>query len=547
MIHQFLLPIAIGVLLFVFIWWLSRLRTLRRASTTDFNAQEFELLPQLFPVIGILATFIGVALGFKDFDMGNVEKSLPALITGLKSAFWASAVGILFLIVSSWLLTRYQRKYNYQKASDETLELRQTNALLQELMQHLTAARPNKSTSEGGLTELRQVNESLQTITQHLADDRAAKNLTQELLIFRKSYSENVLNQATTQKEHLWILEALRSDFQHLFPEIKTILTEIAERQKAQQQQLTDQMGRLQVRLETGFSALKKTGEETAHKLQVLSTKIAAPGTEMLEKVLEGMKSAMQDLMKDMRDVFSENLRREMTALSQSISGSMDALQQFPDQVNKMAAGLELAVSGAGKEISTFTGLMAQVQGAQKALSEREAELAARQEQVLSQAGRILSQMATFKEAVSGAWENIDAIKDAMSTSAKGLERSVEVIEAGIIQMQLANEETNQSAQKSIAQQEAVLKALQNAVDTTLKMPENFVLQFRVINDGLKGIFTQIDSGLKSYQKEVRESINNYLDKFTHALSSANGELGENVRELRESNEQLVGVIRRAK
>ncbi len=46
-------------------------------------------------VLGILGTFIGIALGLKDFDTNNIEQSVPPLLAGLKTAFLTSIFGIL--------------------------------------------------------------------------------------------------------------------------------------------------------------------------------------------------------------------------------------------------------------------------------------------------------------------------------------------------------------------------------------------------------------------------------------------------------------------
>ena len=43
---------------------------------------------------GIFFTFLGIAFGLAEFDTANVEKSIPSLLSGLKTAFWASVVGV---------------------------------------------------------------------------------------------------------------------------------------------------------------------------------------------------------------------------------------------------------------------------------------------------------------------------------------------------------------------------------------------------------------------------------------------------------------------
>ena len=59
-----------------------------------YSARVVELGPTILTTLGIFGTFLGVALGLSHFDTGNVQASVPALLTGLKTAFWASVFGV---------------------------------------------------------------------------------------------------------------------------------------------------------------------------------------------------------------------------------------------------------------------------------------------------------------------------------------------------------------------------------------------------------------------------------------------------------------------
>lgn len=50
--------------------------------------------PTILTTTGIFATFLGIALGLADFDANNIQASVPELLVGLKTAFWASVVGV---------------------------------------------------------------------------------------------------------------------------------------------------------------------------------------------------------------------------------------------------------------------------------------------------------------------------------------------------------------------------------------------------------------------------------------------------------------------
>ena len=55
--------------------------------------------PSILIILGVLGTFIGIFIGLLDFDVENLENSVPQLLDGLKIAFATSVVGILFSIL----------------------------------------------------------------------------------------------------------------------------------------------------------------------------------------------------------------------------------------------------------------------------------------------------------------------------------------------------------------------------------------------------------------------------------------------------------------
>ena len=51
--------------------------------------------------LGVLGTFIGIAMGLYHFDVTNIKDSMPYLLNGLKTAFITSGVGIFFSVIIS--------------------------------------------------------------------------------------------------------------------------------------------------------------------------------------------------------------------------------------------------------------------------------------------------------------------------------------------------------------------------------------------------------------------------------------------------------------
>src|SRR5258708_17111300 len=69
----------------IFVFWL--------LFNIFYNEKAVSFGPTILTTLGIFATFLGIAFGLSEFDANNIQASVPALLGGLKTAFWASVAG----------------------------------------------------------------------------------------------------------------------------------------------------------------------------------------------------------------------------------------------------------------------------------------------------------------------------------------------------------------------------------------------------------------------------------------------------------------------
>jgi DNA anti-recombination protein RmuC len=61
---------------------------------TRWDRQSVAIGPTILTTLGIFFCFLGIAIGLLNFDANDVKGSLPALLQGIRTAFWASVWGI---------------------------------------------------------------------------------------------------------------------------------------------------------------------------------------------------------------------------------------------------------------------------------------------------------------------------------------------------------------------------------------------------------------------------------------------------------------------
>lgn len=69
------------------------------SSTFVTRKKWIDQLPSIISTLGVLGTFLGITKGLFSFDTTNLDRSIPLLLEGLKTAFFTSLLGMLGSLV----------------------------------------------------------------------------------------------------------------------------------------------------------------------------------------------------------------------------------------------------------------------------------------------------------------------------------------------------------------------------------------------------------------------------------------------------------------
>lgn len=106
--------------------------------------------PEVLTTVGIFGCFVGIALALLHFDSADLTNSVPALLDGVKTAFWASVTGVGGALVIRW------RHYTHKAPIPQSGELAKA-ASLDDVVVSLAALRTGLVGREEGtlLTQMK--------------------------------------------------------------------------------------------------------------------------------------------------------------------------------------------------------------------------------------------------------------------------------------------------------------------------------------------------------------------------------------------------------
>ncbi|RLA66801.1 MAG: hypothetical protein DRQ78_03565 [Epsilonproteobacteria bacterium] len=81
------------------------------------NDNFARVAPSVFPMLGILGTFIAIALSMPDFtvkDLGSLDREISILLSGIGTAFYASIYGIMLSLIWTYFEKRGTAKVDKQ-------------------------------------------------------------------------------------------------------------------------------------------------------------------------------------------------------------------------------------------------------------------------------------------------------------------------------------------------------------------------------------------------------------------------------------------------
>jgi methyl-accepting chemotaxis protein len=499
--------LGITIILIVAIW--AALYIKNRTKENN-NEHLFDFIPHLFPTLGILFTFLGIAIGLWKFDSTAIDKSIPELMNGLKTAFLVSIFGVALLVIFSFWTNIKRKKLEEGYISDETKAINKLTEVLIELKNDFYAKDENGNVIKPGnlirdiYEESRKQSNSLQTFTTDLASTISFG-------------FEQILNNPS----------------EGVVAELRLVKSEI----------------------------------------ENLGNKLKDPATDMTQNIVKELQESMGKMIEEFKTSMSGDTKNEMERLASLLGQAGGSLTDFPtklqvmtDNLNENFRGLQDVV----KQISQQTlsqseqstnEMRKQVEEMSEILKNKVGDLQAGQETLLTKQSQNLQVSDSLLSAFNKSIEKMNGLSSGVTETINKLNQAQSELERVISTFRNISQDVNASSSKFgesqltfskysnefLQNNSNTIEEIQKSLTTAKEVSTDYARKFEIIEKGLQQIFAQIKDGLEQYQNAVRNNLQTILGEYTKSLTKSAESLASATELQSESIKDLAEEINRLK
>jgi hypothetical protein len=477
--------------------------------------------------LGILGTFVGLTYGIADSNFETTEaikNSINNLLSGMGTAFVSSIWGMGLSLIFTNIFKIWQSNLT-RSIQNICLELDSKNKIKQQELEKVQQENQRKIINE-------LFNEYL------VADTDEGKQLPKN--IFRQLLEESVKQTAS--------LQTFSDD---LGESIELAMEKLVEDNSQQISKLIEE------KLVPVLEDLKAIKQDS--------------GTQVIEGVVLRLADSMKAMMDDFKQTIAGDTKQEMESLIERLTTVSESLVGIPETMTnitlQVAETIEALKETVVKNIEqsknealelnkqnreTFTSATTEYKSTVEDIQTHMELLLSTQKDNINQVSDITDEIkATLKEN-----SQVNQQFDSMIQKSKIVAQLIESISNKFENNSTALTQTSSNLKATITtfgnsidnyvdRNENLLNHQEKTLQKTKDVAEIYGKRFETIESGLSGIFDQIQTGLKDYQKTTASNLNQYLTEFSTTLTAAHQGLENNVSGLNDITEELTDQIER--
>jgi hypothetical protein len=505
-----IVEIFIAIALLSYLIYSIYILNLTRKNYDKVNLNDLDLIPSMFTTIGILGTFGGIAYGLWFFNPEDIEKSIPTLLKGLKSAFFASIAGIALSIIFSKRISHVKNKNEKGILSDETIAINK-------LIESIDELRNDFSTSDENGNAIKVGNLFRDIYNESTKQSNALQSFSADLALTISAGFEEILNNPS----------------EGVVAELKLVKTEI----------------------------------------ENLGNKLNDPATDMTQNIVKELQESMGKMIEEFKTSMSGDAKNEMENMAKLLGQAGNSLNDFPlklqqmtDNLNENFRGLQEIVNQISQQTlsqseDSTNAMKKQVEEMSEILKSKVGDLQTGQQSLLTEQSKNLQVSEGLLNVFNLSISSMSSVTNEVTKSVSKLNETQKELDKLSTSFRIMTDNINSSSSKFGESQltfsrysneflnnnSNTINEIKSSLVTAKDVSADYAQKFEIIEKGLEGIFSQIQIGLEQYKSTVGNNLDTILGEYTQSLTKATESLASATELQSESIKDLEDEIKRLK
>lgn len=509
---------ALSLAVMIILGWSIYQRSFNKKLLED-PTQEFDE-PQAIASLGVLFTFIGISFSLLRFDSGDIEASVPALLGGMRTAFFTSVIGMCWSMGMKYYQNMKEKEYYQQQTKIDN------DATIGNLIAYLKEKDNLAKEKEKSLSNYRaNMLAATQEINKSLVGDKDSSVITQVQLIKSKVSDGFEKSQEQSKQQHDEMIQEFR-DFAKTMAEnnSKAFIEALNQTIHDFNEKIQEQFGENFKQLNIAVGKLLQWQEEYKNTIVEVTNnqKVIFEGIEAAKKSLESMAGHGDSIQKSAKELGNilVTLDKYQVELQQGLADLKEIGEQAKAMVPQVKVLSDETQNGIKETSETAIGRVKEVHEASdkelvattKAIRERFNEVYVE----MVNSGRQVE--ATTKEALEAVKASSTSIENLSSKSVKTVNKQMEDISNAL--NQTVGEMLKVVSKYQDEMSNASSKAIETIKGASDKLQNSALQVTQKVSDNLVKISEENNEELKRQQQNMAENFEHAMSKAIYAMGN---------------------------
>ena len=506
-------------------------------NALSINRKRMSSASGILVALGLLGTFLGLTLGILSFNTDSseaIQNSIQSLLSGMSTAFATSLVGMCASCIFIW--KEKQRTNAFSKQVNRICSVLNKKYYISD--NEFYASYLSFKDEHGNMVPISNVVHNIYSETQKQT----------ELI----THITNALSYKNEEGNTVPISNALRDICSNTQKQAERMGTLVDDLSDALDNKLSSNIN------DNVRPMIEEFVKAMGDKLDLLKASMQSPAEDMTRSVVSELKTSMQEMMEKFGADLSGSATSNLNQLTDNLAKASSALTDLPTQMNAMTEQLGTAFGGIHTTINDLeTAVKNIVEQSSTSNSNLIEEAASQYRKMEASHNQISSQTDVLIGNFNCMVETLNSTVKEVQSSMVQIKETKNALNSLVVSMQSITNNMNQASTRFSNSQENYMSGIREIQDKSSNTISNitqalqlsketltdYANKFSTIQQGLSGVFEQLNRGLNQYSTTVNQSTQEALDGYSTALNDSIKKLGNAIGQLNTLVEDISATI----